>query len=68
MKDSMKDFYKYHLKRGIKIVYRGITDNLERAELEHQAMFPDSHVQQIGVRTTYEHARLWERRRRQKAT
>ena len=53
---------KYHLKRGGKIVHRGITDRpLEEREREHQKEFPGSHITQVGRRTTGEKALEWER-------
>ena len=35
-----RDTYKYHLKRGNKVVHRGITNNLQRREAEHQTSSP----------------------------
>jgi hypothetical protein len=54
---------KYHLKRGAKIVHRGITDRpLKEREQEHKARFPGTRIIQIGRRTTREKALDWERR------
>jgi predicted GIY-YIG superfamily endonuclease len=57
-----RDCYKYHLKRGRRVVHRGITSDLTRREAEHQAEFPNSRILQIGRRTTREAALNWERR------
>ncbi len=58
---SNRDTYKYHLKIGNKIVHRGITDDLDRREAEHQQKWPNSHIKQVGRRTTEEAARKWEK-------
>ena len=34
-----RDTYKYHFKKGNKIVHTGITDDLERREQEHKQEF-----------------------------
>ena len=57
----VRDTYKYHVKVGGKIVYRGITKNLERRGAEHKARRPSSHIAQVGRRTTREKALEWER-------
>jgi len=59
---ELRDTYKYHVKIGKKIVYRGITNDLERRGAEHKARWQKSHVVQIGRRTTREQASNWERR------
>ena len=60
---SERNTAKYHLRRGAKIVYRGITDRpLEEREREHQVEFPRSHITQVGRRTTHEKALEWERK------
>ena len=56
-----RDTYKYQVKKGGKIIYRGITEDLERRGAEHKARWPDSHVVQVGRRTTREKASDWER-------
>ena len=56
-----RDTYKYQLKQGNKIVHRGITNDLERREQEHQAEYPDSHIKQVGRSTTRDAALEWER-------
>ena len=57
-----KDTYKYHLKAGGKVIYRGITYDLIRREAEHQERFLGSRIEQIGRRTTHEAALRWARR------
>ena len=57
-----RDTFKYQLKRGRKIVHRGITYDLARREAEHQAKFPGSHIRQVGRRTSREAALKWERK------
>lgn len=59
---KQRDTYKYHVKIGNKIAYRGVTKNLERRATQHKARWPNSHVVQIGKRTTIEKALEWERR------
>ena len=56
-----RDTYKYHLKDGKKVVYRGITNDLERRGAEHQEQFPGSQIQQVGRRSTRDAALKWER-------
>ena len=56
-----RDVYKYQLKKGGKIVHRGITNDLERREAEHRLVWPDSHIKQVGRQTTREAALKWER-------
>lgn len=58
---AAKDTYKYHLKVGRKTVHRGITNDLERRQAEHQRETPGSIIQKVGRRTTREAALLWER-------
>lgn len=53
---------KYHLKKGPRVVHRGITSDLVRREAEHQEEFPESRIIQIGRRTTREAALDWERK------
>jgi predicted GIY-YIG superfamily endonuclease len=56
-----RDTYKYHHKRGNKILHGGITDDLERREREHQVKYGKStHICQVGRKTTEEAARDWE--------
>lgn len=55
-----RDTYKYHLKKGNKVVHRGITNDLERREAEHQGRLPGTKIEQIGRRTTRDAALKWE--------
>lgn len=57
-----RDTYKYHIKIGNKIVYRGITNDLDRRAAEHRARWPNAKIVQIGRRTTREKALEWEKR------
>lgn len=57
-----RDTYKYHVKVGRKIVYRGITKDLNRRGVEHKSRRPNSHIVKVGRRTTHERALEWERR------
>ena len=54
-----KTCYKYQLKMGKKVVFRGITYDLNRREAERQQRFPSSRIKQIGRRTTWEAASIW---------
>ena len=56
-----RDTYKYHLKKGGKIVHRGITNDLNRREAEHQEQFPGAKLHQVKRRVTRESALKWER-------
>lgn len=53
--------FKYNFKVGKKIVHRGITDDLERREKEHQQKWPKGHIKKVGRITTEEAARKWEK-------
>ena len=56
-----KDTYKYYFKVGKRIVYGGITNDLERREQEHRQKWPKGHIFKVGRRTTEEAARKWEK-------
>ena len=59
--------YKYHFKRGNKILHTGITDDLERREQEHKNDTDSSgHIVQVGRRTTRDGALAWEDEQRAK--
>ena len=58
---TQRDTYKYQLKEAGKIVHRGITNDLERREREHQAEHPGSRIKQVGRQTTRDAALKWER-------
>lgn len=55
-----RDTYKYHFKIGNKIVHSGITNDLERREIEHQQKWPNGHIKQVGIKSTEDGAREWE--------
>ncbi len=54
------DTYKYQLKVGNKIVHKGITNDLERRQQEHQQKWPKGKIKQVGNKTTEKAARKWE--------
>jgi len=57
-----RDTYKYQLKVSGKIIYRGITKDIERRGAQHKSRYPNSRIVQVGRRTTRERAIEWERR------
>ena len=59
--DNSKNTYKYVLKVGDKVVYRGVTNDLERRQAEHRVRWPDGQVQPMGPKTTMEQALVWMR-------
>ena len=62
-----RDTYKYYLKKGNKILHRGITNDLQRREYEHLQKYDKAvHIKQIGDRTTREEAFRWEAEQREK--
>ena len=58
---GVRDTYKYHMKKGGKVVHRGVTNDLYRRESEHQGEFPGSKIKQVGRQTTRVAALKWER-------
>lgn len=56
-----RDTYKYVLRQGRRTVHKGITNDPERREQEHQVRFPGSKLTPVGRRTTREAARNWEK-------
>jgi len=58
---KQRETKKYQLTQGRKIVHRGITNDLERRESEHQQQFPGSKINQVGRSTTRDAALQWER-------
>ena len=56
-----RDTYKYQFKVGNKIVHGGITNDLERREIEHQQKWPRGHIKKVGNKTTDDAARKWEK-------
>ena len=62
---SNRDTYKYHLKRGNKILHTGITNDLQRREYEHQQNYGNKvHIKQVGHRTTRKDGFKWEEEQR----
>ncbi len=72
----MRDTYKYYFKVGNLIVHGGITNDLDRRELEHQNSgrwtlhngkkfyWSKGYIVQVGYITTREAALEWENRKR----
>ncbi len=60
---TYRDTYKYHFKKGNKIVHTGITNDIVRREAEHRDEPGQSkgHIKQVGFRTTRPAALEWER-------
>ncbi len=57
-----RNTYKYHFKRGHKILHTGITNDLKRREQEHQKTYgEDGHIVKVGNATTLDVALAWER-------
>jgi predicted GIY-YIG superfamily endonuclease len=65
IKQKPRPYYKYEYKIGNKIVHGGITQDLERRELEHQQHrgWGKGHIKQVGRKTTEEAARDWEEKK-----
>ena len=61
---NKRDTHKYEYKKGNKIVHRGITEDLERREQEHQGKWPGGHIKQVGRKTTEDAAREWEKKQK----
>ena len=56
-----RNTYKYHFRKGNKIVHTGITNDLDRREREHQRTYgKDGHIQKVGNATTLDAALKWE--------
>jgi len=56
-----RDYHRYELKRGKKVVYRGITNDPERREAEHRQEGKNfTHMHIIGPAVTKETAQKWE--------
>ena len=53
------DTYKYELKVNGIVVYRGVTNDLERRKSEHRTRWPDGIITKIGRRTTRAGALEW---------
>ena len=58
---TKRNTYKYHSKRGNKVLHTGITNDLERREQEHQSEIDlNGQITQVGNRTTRVSAKVWE--------
>lgn len=56
-----RDTFKYELRRGNRVVYVGITNDLERRESEHRNEGMDfTSLTKIGNKTTRDAAGAWE--------
>ena len=54
--------YRYHFKKGNKIIHTSITGDIDRREMEHKQTYgEDGHIKQVGTRTTLEEALAWEK-------
>ena len=52
--------YKYHFKMGNRILYSGVTKDLEKRERELKQEFgEDGYIKQVGGATTMDPARLF---------
>ena len=56
---SVRDTCRYKLIKGGRVVYRGVTDDLDRRESQHREKFPDTQVEQVGRVTTRKDALQW---------
>ena len=56
-----RDTFRYQFKDGNKILHRGITNDLDRRETEHQQEWPEGHIEQIGPTVTRDGGLKWER-------
>ncbi len=65
-----RDTYKYHFKKGNKIVHTGITHDIDRREAEHKSKRGWSGAKvtssKVGYRTTRKEALAWEREQAKK--
>ncbi|MCY4259923.1 MAG: hypothetical protein OXC91_06635 [Rhodobacteraceae bacterium] len=53
--------YKYHFKKGHRIVHTGVTNNLKRREAEHRQTYGGGHIAKVGSATSRDMALRWER-------
>ena len=65
---ARRTIYKYHFKIGNKIVHTGVTNDIDRRELEHQREpgWGKGHITQVSNRTTRDAALDWENEQRRK--
>ncbi len=57
-----RDTYKYEFKVVNKIKHKGVTNDLQRRESEHQQKWPKGHIKQVGRAVTEYSARKWEKK------
>lgn len=57
--------YKYRFKVDGRVVYYGITTDLQRREREHRQRWPDGGIEQVGQPTSHRDAWEWERQQPQ---
>ena len=58
-----RNWYTYEFKHGNKVLHKGITQDLERREAEHQNdIDPKGHIRQVGNAKTEDGARDWEKK------
>jgi len=56
-----RNTYKYHFKKGNKILHTGLTNDIERREKENQQTFgAGGHIKRVGNATTRDAALKWE--------
>jgi hypothetical protein len=60
-----RDYFKYELKNNHKVVYVGITNDIDRRELEHEVTKNFSHINKVGNACTEASAKKWEEERLQ---
>lgn len=63
-----RDTYTYDYKVGRKIMHSGISKDLDRREIEHQARWPKGRIVKVGAAKTEEAARAWEKSKRKTET
>ena len=56
-----RNYYRYHFIWRGKVVHRGITNDLERRQIEHRLRWAGGRIKQIGPAVTHETALAWER-------
>jgi len=57
-----RDTFKYQVRVGRKIVHGGITNDLDRRELEHKQTYGEkAKLTKVGNKTTRDGALAWER-------
>ncbi len=61
-----RNTYKYYLKKGNRIVYVGITNNLKRRDAEHRQGRGGIHIYKAGHRSNRLDALKWEAEQRKK--